>query len=140
MSNLTAEAREIATKLTSVLNTQYPQIDWPFQTMTVIVDDVLTALIAKVRSDATVEALERAAQVLCPWCGEEDYTTIFHHGEWRHYRISDQYVEYCKAHLIRCLLPDPPIRKEGPPKRADKLSPKRQRQAAKIAENKRWHE
>lgn len=49
MSNLTAEAREIATKLTSILNTQYPQIDWPFQTMTVIVDDVLTALIAKVR-------------------------------------------------------------------------------------------
>jgi hypothetical protein len=48
-------------------------------------------------------AREAAAGVVCPWCGDDQYDLVWHHEEWRHYRKSDQHVEYCKAAAIRSL-------------------------------------
>lgn len=76
-----------------------------------VLDQVLQALDATVivaKQEGIAEGIERAAQVTCKWCGEEGYRLVFHHDEWRHYRNSDNHVEYCNAHLIRCLLPDSP--------------------------------
>jgi hypothetical protein len=58
-------------------------------------------------------AREAAAAVVCPWCGDDQYDLVWHHEEWRHYRNSDQHVEYCKSTAIRSLSVEPPASVEG---------------------------
>jgi hypothetical protein len=44
---------------------------------------------------------ERCCALLCRWCSDGSYRLVWHHQEWRHYRNSDNHVEYCEAAAIR---------------------------------------
>lgn len=44
---------------------------------------------------------ERACRFLCPFCSNPEYDLVFHHDEWRHYRKTDNHVQYCQATAIR---------------------------------------
>jgi len=59
--------------------------------------EVVEAFIKLTRADER----ERCCAVLCRWCGDPKYRLVWHHEEWRHYRNSDDHVEYCEAAAIR---------------------------------------
>lgn len=44
---------------------------------------------------------ERNCRLLCKWCGDVNYNLIWHHEQWRHYRLPDMHVEYCDAAVLR---------------------------------------
>lgn len=57
-----------------------------------IASEIITALNAE---------HEHYCRLLCEWCGNSSYNLVWHHDEWRHYRLSDMHVEYCDAAVLR---------------------------------------